>query len=126
MKKDYINMTRASLCCFGFLCLYIALYSAQNIQSLILDDDGYGKLGFYSNAVSYVAQAIGSIGAMAVMEKYGDRKSMSWGSILCVPFIICLLSPALKNDYKDSNSFFFSTGFVYTIILIFSFSNGIG
>lgn len=54
MKSDYINLGRASLCCFGFLCLYISLYSAQNIQSLILADDGYGKLGFYSNAMSYI------------------------------------------------------------------------
>jgi MFS family permease len=108
MKGDFRNIFRASLCCLGFLCLYTALYSAQNIQSVILDDDGYGKLGFYSNAVSYVAQAIGSIAAMAIMEGLGDRKTMAWGSCFCIPFIVCLVSPALKYDYPDSKNFFLS------------------
>jgi hypothetical protein len=54
MKKEYINLPRATVCCLAFFCLYTALYSAQNIQSLVLGDDGYGRLGFYSNACSYI------------------------------------------------------------------------
>ena len=128
MKKytSFINLGKATVCCLGFLGLYNALYSAQNIQSLIFDDDGYGKLGFYSNAVSYVGQATGSVLCMNLIAKLGDRRCMAYGSLLCVPFIISLILPALKSEYQDSENFFFSNGFVYFSILLCSLANGTG
>ena len=32
---DYVNLGRATICGLGNLFMYIALYSAQNIQSLM-------------------------------------------------------------------------------------------
>jgi hypothetical protein len=46
MKGDYKNIWTATLCSTSFLGLFIAYNSAQNIQSQVLAEDGFGKLGF--------------------------------------------------------------------------------
>ena len=51
---DYLNFPKAFLCSFCFLGIYTAVYSAQNIQGVLFDKDGYGVLGFYSNAIAYL------------------------------------------------------------------------
>jgi len=51
---DYLNFGKAFMCSLGFLGLYTAIYSAQNIQTVIFNKDGYGNLGFYSNAIAYL------------------------------------------------------------------------
>ena len=51
---------------------------------------------------------------------------MAWGSILNIPFMIILIFPALKSEDLTSSNFFLSNGFVYTVILLASMSNGFG
>lgn len=97
MKGEYINFPKAAMCSIGFLGLYVALYSAQNIQSLLFQEDGYGKLGYISNAIVYLGQAIGSFIAVSIMEKIGDIYTMAWGAVICLPYIVSLLLPAFKG-----------------------------
>lgn len=52
--NHYLNFPKALMCSTGFLGLYTAIYSAQNIQSVLFEKDGYGALGFYANAVAYL------------------------------------------------------------------------
>lgn len=52
--NEHINLGKALLCSSGFLLLYTALYSAQNVQSVLFQKDNLGQLGFYSNAVVYL------------------------------------------------------------------------
>lgn len=58
------------------------------------------------------------------MQRIGDIKAMAYASLLSLPFIICLILPAL-NDH-GSDKFFFSYGFVTVITIITSFLNGFG
>lgn len=51
---DYVNFNKALICSISFLGMYVALYSAQNIQSVLFEKDGYDSLGFYSNAFAYL------------------------------------------------------------------------
>lgn len=51
---------------------------------------------------------------------------MAWGSVLNIPFMIILIFPALKSENLKSTNFFLSNGFVYTVILLGSMSNGFG
>jgi hypothetical protein len=51
--KPHLNFSKAFLCSAAFLFQYTALYSAQNVQSVLFQDDNYGSLGFISNAVVY-------------------------------------------------------------------------
>ena len=126
MKGEYINFWKASACGLGFLCMYLAVYSVQNIQSLLLSQDGYGQLGFYSNAVAYLGQLFGSLLAVSLMEKLGDTKTMVVGSSCCIPYIVCMLIPAFKSVDMSNTNWYFSTTFVYVVLCILSTINGFG
>jgi hypothetical protein len=60
------------------------------------------------------------------MEKIGDIKVMFWGAVVCLPYITSLLIPAFKSERENDDGWYFSSGFVYTVILIVSLINGIG
>ena len=64
----------------------------------MLNDDGYGSIGFYSNAICYVGQFIGALCGSAIIEKLNDRKSMAIGSFFTLPMIVILIAPAYKSD----------------------------
>lgn len=51
---------------------------------------------------------------------------MAYSSLFAIPFIISLLLPAYKHFYMDSDSFWLSKGFVYSIIFLTSLLNGLG
>lgn len=51
---------------------------------------------------------------------------MSWGSVISLPFIACLMFPTLSVLYPESSNFFFSAFFVYLITIFTSFFNGFG
>jgi hypothetical protein len=88
--------------------------------------DGYGPIGYMSNAVAYIGQGIGSIFCVYFMQRIGDIKSMAYGSLLSLPFTICLLIPSIRYYNMESDSFFFSFGFVFIITILTSFFNGYG
>lgn len=48
-----VNFSKLFLISVSFLGMYIALYSAQNVQSVLFEDDHYDSLGFLSNAFAY-------------------------------------------------------------------------
>ena len=52
--------------------------------------------------------------------------TMAYGSVLNIPFMIVLILPALKSENLDSTNWVYSNGFVYTLILLASCSNGFG
>lgn len=112
------------LCSLSFLGMYVALYSAQNISAVLFLKDGYEGLGFYSNAFAYLGEGIGSIICVFIIMKMGSTKSMSRFAVWNLPFILCLILPAIKSSYMASTSFFLSDGFVYTIVIAASVANG--
>jgi len=122
----HLNFSKAFLCSAAFLFQYVALYSAQNVQSVLFQDDNYDNLGFISNAVVYLGQGSGSIFCVYFSSKYGDSKSMAWASIFAIPFIVSLLLPAYRSVNLDSDAWYYQQGFVYTVILFTSLLNGLG
>lgn len=51
---------------------------------------------------------------------------MAWGSVVSLPFIMCLLFPALAYKYPESTNFLFGSGFIYILTIVTSFFNGFG
>lgn len=90
------------MCSLAYFGLYMSLFPAQNIQASLFEKDDFGALGFYCNAATYLAQGIGSIFCVFVMEKLGNVKSMAYGSLLCLTFVISLIVPAIKSEALDS------------------------
>jgi len=67
----------------------------------MLEDNGYGKLGFFSNAMIYLALGLGSLMSTGVMNKIGEIKTMALGGYLCVSFMGSFILTSLKADYPD-------------------------
>ena len=124
-SSEYRNFGQASLCSAAFLGIYIGVYSAQNLQSTIFETDGYGSLGYISNAVAYVGQGLGSVFCIYFQQRFGNINSMAYSSLLSLPFMLCLAVPALAHD-NPSSLFLFSYPFVVFLTLFTSFFNGLG
>lgn len=107
-SSDYVNLGKATHCSLGFLILFIASNSMQNIQTTLLEDNDFGHLGDYSNAMISFALMVGCLTSTSVNKKLGDMKAMGVGSLLCVPWIASFLIPAIEGEYyKGSDSFVF-------------------
>lgn len=63
---------------------------------------------------------------MKIMEKLGDIRTMAWGALVCLPYIATLLFPAYYSDNLGSTAWYFSSVFVYIVLLFFSLFNGLG
>ena len=119
-----VNFSRLFLCSLSFLGMYVALYSAQNISAVLFEKDGFQHLGYYSNALAYFSEGFGSIFCVFVIMKFGATKSMSRFATMNIPFIACLVLPALKSMNHDSDSVFLSETFVYIAVILTSMLNG--
>lgn len=124
VNYDWVNFPKALLCSISFLGMYIALYSAQNIQAVLFEKDGYDSLGFFSNAAAYLGQGTGSVFCVWIMMKLGAAKSMSRFALINLPFIICLLIPAYKSAHMTDPSWYLKDDFVYSMVLTTSVANG--
>jgi fucose permease len=106
MTNDYKNLGRATLCSLAFFGLFVALNSTQNIQTQMLEDDGFGKLGLYSNAFIYLGVGIGSLISTFVIQRIGEIRGMVLGSFLCVPFMATFLLPSIKIEYYQESDIY--------------------
>jgi hypothetical protein len=94
MSKDYC---KATICSLGFFGLFTAINSAINLSSKMLENDGYDKLGIYSNAILYFSIAIGSVVSTDAMNKIGVRLIMAIGGLICLPYMAAFIFPPLKH-----------------------------
>ena len=98
MKRKLVNFKHLAVISIGFLGLFSALFTAQSLSSLLFSKDSYDKLGFYSNGIIFLGQVIGSFLAVIGNEKIGDRKTIAYGALICIPFAISLVVPALNEN----------------------------
>lgn len=64
----------------------------------MLEDNGYGRLGFYSNAILYLALGLGSIIATWILSIFGEANTMGIGCLMCVTFMSSFIFPSLKQE----------------------------
>lgn len=121
-----MNFGRAFVCSFAYFGLYMAVFPAQNITVALFEKDDYDTLGFYCHAVTYLAQGIGSIFCVFLMEKLGNIKSMALGAFLCMIYVVSLIVPAIKSENPTSQSFVLSDLFVYPLMIFTSIATGVG
>lgn len=93
------NIYQAMLCSISFFFLFTAINAAVNVETILLEDDGFGKLGFYSNAAVYLGVCVGSIYAEVTIAMVGGLvNSLILGSFLCVPYLASFLLPVLYSE----------------------------
>lgn len=86
--RNFQNLGKLTHISGGILLMYIAFNSASNLESLIMDTDGFGKLGFYILAILYLFMGIGSILSTAMINKYGSRNCLIAGGLGNVQWIL--------------------------------------
>ena len=93
-----------------------------------MEDDGLGKLGFWSIAVMYFSIAVGSVFSTVVMKRIGDIKCMAIGSLFNTPQIMAMALCGMRGDLKegDFRPWYLSGNFISPLILILSVLNGLG
>lgn len=87
----YLNLGKVTFLSICILLLYMAFNSAQNIQSKIMEEDGFDQLGFFILAVLYFFMGLGSLMSTAIINKYGNRWCLVMGGIGCVVWILSTL-----------------------------------
>jgi hypothetical protein len=63
----------------------------------MMENDGYGKLGFFSNASIALGVVVGSIISTIFMDKLGTIDAMGLGALACTPYCFSLILPAYKS-----------------------------
>ena len=99
--KKYVNLDRMTLMSAGFLFLFIAFNSADNLAAKIMKEDGFDKFGFYSMSLLYLAFAIGSFFSTAIVNKIGIKYSLFTGGLCYFFRVFCFLFPAYYHEYPD-------------------------
>ena len=76
--------------------------TAQNLATQVLEDLGFGDLGFYSLGVLYFAFAFSCFVATPIVNRCGERISMTVGSMCYTLYIgsFALASATLKYPEK--------------------------
>jgi len=125
--KDYTNLGNVFQCGFGFLILFIAYNSAINLQATVMQQSGFGQLGFYNLALVSVVCGIACPSASYLIEKLGGvSRSLVVGAIGNALFIAASVLPALKKQNPESPSILLTEGFIYLTMIICGIICGIG
>jgi hypothetical protein len=68
----------------------------------------------------------GAFVAIWLQSKYGVRKTMFWGALMSIPFIVSLNLAAYKAKDMTVDTGVLSNGFVYTWVMVLTIVNGFG
>ena len=91
----YTNIGQVTILSIGFMLLFTSYSTCQNFASKVLQDDGFGNMGFLSLAVLYLVMAVCSFFSTAVVNKIGELKVAMCCGGLCYSFwIACFLLPS--------------------------------
>ena len=89
----YPNLERVTHLSIGFMLLFLAFNSAENLAAKLIRDDGFNEYGLYSISALYLVFACGGFFSAALVNKLGIKTSLFLGA-LCYSFrIACFLLP---------------------------------
>ncbi|CDW86465.1 major facilitator superfamily protein [Stylonychia lemnae] len=126
-SDNYKNFGKATQCSIGFLVLFIAFNTCQNLSAQVLQNLGFEDLGNYSLGTVYLVLGFTSMISSAVLKRLGYKITMVIGGMCNAIWVLSYLFPVFKQKYPDQrNLLIFSDGFIYFIVLFSAFINGVG
>lgn len=95
---NFSNLTILSL---GYMMLFTAFNTCQNLSAKVMKDNGFDNLGYYSIAILYFCFSICSFFATAIVNKIGNiRISMSLGALCYSFWVLCFILPSFYARFK--------------------------
>jgi hypothetical protein len=98
----------------------------QSIIGVVLNDGGFGQLGFYSLGLMYGVFGILSFFSAPIIRKLGDKWSIVISCFICVIGTVAQLLAVLRGNYPDSKIWINLYWPIYVLILLTSALNGAG
>lgn len=96
--KDFTNIGHVIQCGVGFFVLFCAYNSAINLQATVMQQSGFGQLGFYNLALVSIVCAFASPSASFMIKRLGGvAPSLIVGAVGNALFILASVLPALKK-----------------------------
>lgn len=121
---NYTNLSLVVQCGLGFLVLFSAYNPAINLQATIMDQSGFGQLGFYNLSMISVVMAVLTPATPFMLKRLGgSARAMAIGAICCTLFILSSVLPVTQSENKDSK---ISDGAIYSGMMITSVFCGLG
>lgn len=122
----YKNIGKTAHLGIGFFVLQIAFGSASTIQSKIMNDDGFGKLGFYTMSTVYISCGLSCLFATSFIQRLGNKVSLAIASALNALWVFSSILAAIKYENPDYKSFIVTDAFVYPLLIFLSILSGVG
>lgn len=117
----YNNLGHVTYLSLGILLLYMAQNSSANIQSVIMEENGFESLGFYILAVLYLFMGIGSLLSTAVINKFGTRFCLVMGGIGNIQWIVSTLLAIYQEKILEAGV---PNGVIYAGLILATIING--
>ena len=117
------NFRRLLLLSVGFLLLFCVFFTAQSLAGNVLDNLGFGNLGFYSLAILYLVYAFASLFATPIVIKLGEPLSLTFGSLCYSTYIASFILASASIKYPEINLY---NSIIEKVIYIASAINGFG
>ena len=97
------NFGKLLIMSIGFCFLFTAFNTCQNFAAAILNDNGFGSLGYVTLSTLYLLFSIFSFFSGAIVNKAGNAKiTMGIGGFAYTFWILCFILPAYYGKYtKD-------------------------
>ena len=92
----------------------------------MLEELGFGDLGFYSLGVLYFSFAIFCFIATPIVNKCGERFALVLGSLCYAPYAAGFILASASIKHSDNDLVILSKGFIQWVMIVNAVVNGFG
>ena len=128
-ENQHLNLDKVLVLSFGFVILFTAFLSCQNITAKIMKDLGFEGLGFINLAIIYLSFGCNSLLASRINDKFGTRLTLCFSGLTYALWVASFLLPAYKYEALQNgytNEELVSDNVIIVVTLTSAFLIGLG
>ena len=114
------NTGKLLILAIGFQLLFCVYKTAQNLAPQVLDDLGFGSMGFYSLAVLYMTFSFSSFVATPIVNKCGERFSMVLGSMNYTLYTASFILASAPSQFPEKAELWYMNGNFIKFVIMFT------
>lgn len=125
-NPKYLNFGRLMVISLGFLVLFMSFLNIQNLSGQTLEDNGFGAVGFYSNAVLQAVSMLMCFFAVPVNNKLGFKWSILLAGSTYAFYAASFILPGFRSETDDPSQWYLGKTFISVTVLMGAAINGLG